>query len=62
MIKFAHKNSRKVDELQVDYIDYMLLHAVGGGQDCMEELNNRYMNNGMLDFLVDERKAGRIRG
>ncbi|MGM9717661.1 MAG: aldo/keto reductase [Prevotella sp.] len=54
-----YRNSFK--ELQVDYIDYMLLHAVGGGQDCMEELNNRYMNNGMLDFLVDERRAGRIR-
>ena len=53
-----YRNSFK--ELQVDYIDYMLLHAVGGGRDSMDELNKRYMDNGMLDFLVEERKAGRI--
>ena len=46
-------------DLQTDYIDYYLLHAVGGGG--MEAFNARYVDNGMLDFLVDERKAGRIR-
>ncbi len=46
-------------ELQVDYIDYMLLHGVGMGG--MEALRGRYLDNGMLDFLVGERKAGRIR-
>ncbi|MDD3913574.1 MAG: aldo/keto reductase [Bacteroidales bacterium] len=46
-------------ELQVDYIDYMLLHAVGQGG--MENLNSRYIDNGMLDFLLEEREAGRIR-
>jgi predicted aldo/keto reductase-like oxidoreductase len=45
-------------ELQVDYIDYYLLHAVGGS---MEEFNKRYVDNGIMDFLVEERKAGRIR-
>lgn len=48
-------------ELQVDYIDYYLLHAVGGGEDAMQLLEDRYINNGMLDFLLQERKAGRIR-
>lgn len=47
-------------ELQVDYIDYMLLHAVGMGGG-MEEFENRYIKNGILNFLVEERKAGRIR-
>lgn len=47
-------------ELQVDYIDYMLLHAVGMGGG-MDEFENRYIKNGILDFLVEERKAGRIR-
>lgn len=50
--------------LRVDYIDYMLLHSVGGskeGIDSMTMLRSRYFDNGMLDFLVDERKAGRIR-
>ncbi len=46
-------------DLQTDYIDYYLLHAIGGGG--MEKVNQRYIENGMLDFLLQERKAGRIR-
>ena len=45
------------EELQVDYIDYYLLHSVGNGNT----LKQRYINNGMMDFLMEERKAGRIR-
>ena len=52
-----YHNSLK--ELQVDYIDYYLLHAIGGGG--MENLHQRYLDNGMLDFLMEEREAGRIR-
>ena len=47
-------------ELQTDHIDYMLLHAVGMGSG-MREFEARYIDNGMLDFLVEERRAGRIR-
>ena len=47
-------------ELQVDYIDYLLLHGVGMGSG-MEEFEARYIDNGMLDFLLAEREAGRIR-
>lgn len=47
-------------ELQVDYIDYLLLHGVGMGNG-MEEFNARYIDNGILDFLLREREAGRIR-
>ncbi len=47
-------------ELQVDCIDYMLLHAVGTGGG-MQEFRKRYINNGVLDFLLAEREAGRIR-
>ncbi len=46
-------------ELQTDYIDYMLLHGIG--MDGMEAYNARYVDNGVLDFLLEERKAGRIR-
>lgn len=53
-----YENSFK--ELQVDYIDYMLLHAIGMGRS-MEEYEDRYVKNGILDFLLEERKAGRIR-
>ena len=52
-----YNNSFK--ELQVDYIDYMLLHAIGLGG--MESLHSRYLDNGILDFLMEEREAGRIR-
>ena len=51
-----YRNSMR--ELQVDYIDYYLLHAVGGG---MDEFNGRYVDNGIMDFLLAERRAGRIR-
>ena len=54
-LKMYH-NSFK--ELQVDKIDYMLLHAIGMGG--MEALHGRYLDNGVLDFLVEEREAGRI--
>lgn len=47
-----------MEYLQVDYIDYYLLHSVGGN---MDEFNSRFVDNGMLDFLMEERKAGRIR-
>ena len=48
-------------ELQVDYIDYMLLHGVGMGDDGVEEFNSRYMDNGLLDWLVEQKEAGKIR-
>lgn len=47
-------------ELQVDYIDYLLLHGVGMGNG-MDEFNARYIDNGVLDFLLSERDAGCIR-
>lgn len=47
-------------ELQVDYIDYLLLHGVGMGNG-MTDFNARYVDNGVLDFLLAEREAGRIR-
>ena len=51
-----YQNSLK--ELQVDYLDYYLLHAIGGG---MDEFNGRYVDNGIMDYLMKEREAGRIR-
>lgn len=47
--------------LRTDHIDYMLLHAVGMGNEPFKEFNARYIDNGMLDFLAAERAAGRIR-
>lgn len=45
--------------LQTDYIDYLLLHSIGGGG--MANFNHRYMDNGILDWLVEQRKKGVIR-
>lgn len=53
------ENSLK--ELQVDYIDYYLLHSIGGGDDAEETFNERFMDNGILDWLVQQKKLGRIR-
>lgn len=47
-------------ELQVDHIDYYLLHSVGGGRG-VETFNERFVDNGMLEFLLREREAGRVR-
>ncbi len=49
---------KSMQDLQVDYIDYYLLHSVGSS---IENFNQRYINNGLLDFLLKEREAGRIR-
>ena len=46
-------------DLQVDYIDYYLLHSVGNGG--MEFFSKRYLDNGVLDWLLEQRKAGKIR-
>ena len=45
-------------ELQVDYIDYYLLHSIGGSS---EDFQKRFVDNGIMDYLVKEREAGRIR-
>lgn len=50
---------RSLERLQVDYIDYFLLHSIG--QSGMKDFNPRFIDNGLLDFLLEEREAGRIR-
>ena len=52
-----YHNSMKA--LQVDYIDYYLLHGIGlNGMPAFEQ---RFVQNGILDYLAEERTAGRIR-
>lgn len=56
-VEMYHKSFK---DLQVDYLDYYLLHSIGGG-DGIPLFEKRFINNGVLDFLVKEREAGRIR-
>ncbi len=49
---------QSLERLKVDYIDYYLLHSIGGG---MESLKGRFLDNGILDFLLKERQEGRIK-
>ena len=49
---------RSLEKLKVDHIDYYLLHGIGGG---MDSLKGRFLDNGILDFLLKERQAGRIK-
>ena len=44
-------------EMQVDYIDYYLLHNLSG----YDAFKGRFEDNGVIEFLMEERKAGRIR-
>ena len=47
------------EQLQTDYFDYYLLHAIGSGG--VETFRQRYVENGMMEFLQKEKEAGRIR-
>ena len=47
------------EQMETDYFDYYLLHSIGRGG--YEAFKKRYEDNGMLDFLLGEREAGRIR-
>ncbi len=48
---------KSFENFQTDYIDYYLLHSLSG----LKAITERFIDNGVLDFLLEERKAGRIR-
>lgn len=50
---------KSLKELQTDYIDNYLLHSVGNGD--FKTFSKRYLENGALDWCVEQRKSGRIR-
>lgn len=56
-VEMYHKSFK---DLQVDYLDYYLLHSIGGG-DGIPLFEKRFIDNGVLDFMIKEREAGRIR-
>ncbi|MBR4821757.1 MAG: aldo/keto reductase [Bacteroidales bacterium] len=46
-------------EMQTDYFDYYLLHSIGRGGE--RAFRKRYVDNGMMEFLKEEKAKGRIR-
>lgn len=56
-VKMYHNSFR---DLQTDYIDYYLLHIVGMGEG-LPTLIERFFDNNLIDFILKEREAGRIR-
>ncbi|MCR5454518.1 MAG: aldo/keto reductase [Bacteroidales bacterium] len=57
-----------MEKLQVDYIDYLHLHFVGisvndNGKQLsgLDSCKKRFIDNGVVDYLMQEREAGRIR-
>ncbi len=57
--KEMFENSLKY--LQTGYVDYLLLHAIGMGENGMRDFYGRYIDNGILDWLVEQKRKGRIR-
>lgn len=62
---WTHDNSvlmykKSFEMLQVDYIDFYVLHSIGNRGD-IKEFYSRYVDNGMVDYLIKEREAGKIR-
>lgn len=56
------ENSLK--NLKTDYVDYLLLHSIGGKAgdlEAMQTFDARFIDNGILDYLLEQKKAGRIR-
>jgi len=46
-----------LNTFETDHIDYYLLHNLSG----KEAFDRRFIENGLMDFLLEERKKGRIR-
>ena len=48
---------RSLEIFKTDYIDYYLLHSINSGDD----FKTRFEDSGIVDFLLKEREAGRIK-
>ena len=46
-----------LEAFRTDYLDYYLLHSIKNAAT----FTKRFVDNGLIDFLMEERKAGRIR-
>lgn len=53
-----YKNSLQV--FQTDHLDYLLLHGIGMGNGW-PDYEERFVRNGVLDYLLREREKGHVR-
>ena len=71
---WSFQESKKIFEnslksLQTDYVDFLMLHSIGGSMKdehgnqltAMQTFERRFIDNGLLDWLVEQREKGRIR-
>lgn len=49
--------ARSLANLKTDYFDFFLLHSLSD----MNDFNRRFIDNGVLDWLFEQKKAGTIR-
>lgn len=49
--------AEQLERCQVDYFDFYLLHSISRKAD----FERVYVQNGVLDFLIEQKKAGKIR-
>ncbi len=52
---------QSLKRLKTDYIDYYLIHCIGVEQDGIPGLDDRIIDNGVLDYLKELKKKGTIR-
>lgn len=56
--------NNSLKELQTNYIDYYLLHSIGGQDEDHDPIglfNARFIDNGILDFMLKKKAEGTIR-
>ena len=50
---------KTLEYLQTDYLDVYLLHSIGNGG--WKDFEDRFIRNGMIDWVFEQKKLGRIR-
>jgi len=48
---------RSLEIYQTDHIDFYLLHSISG----LDDFKKRFENNGIMEFLLEERRKGNVR-
>lgn len=55
---------QSLKNLKTDYIDYLLLHSIGGSTEELSSdrlFETRFIDNGVLEYLIEQKEKGVIR-